>query len=268
MPGFERATLLEAHRRGLEHATQVAAVTDGAEWLPGFLAYHRADAVHILDFAHAAEYIHAIGEAVRAAGYHLPPCWLAGVLHRLKHEGPHWLLIHLQHLCQRGHDAEVDKKWQYLSARQSQMQYPAYQAAGWPIGSGMVESANKLVGEARLKGAGMHWKREHVNPMLLLRKGVCNDRWDETWQRRRKQARKRRQQKREQARQFRLEQATLRLLRLVLPFALRQSRPQNGEAPLSSRSTSPKGRTQAQDRWGRRPVSPRGALLNAGFAKK
>ena len=35
------------------------------------------------------------------------------------------------------------------------MQYPTYQEAGWPIGSGSVESANKLVVEARLKGAGM-----------------------------------------------------------------------------------------------------------------
>ena len=35
------------------------------------------------------------------------------------------------------------------------MQSPTYQAAGWPIGSGSVESANKLVVEARLKGAGM-----------------------------------------------------------------------------------------------------------------
>ena len=35
------------------------------------------------------------------------------------------------------------------------MQYPTYQADGWPSGSGSVESANKVVVEARLKGAGM-----------------------------------------------------------------------------------------------------------------
>ena len=89
---------------------------------------------------------------------------------------------------QRCSDPEVGKKLQYLSTRTAQMQYPTYQAAGWPIGSGMVESANKLVVEARLKGAGMHWKPEHVNPMLLLRNAVCNDRWEETWQGRMKQA--------------------------------------------------------------------------------
>ncbi len=49
------------------------------------------------------------------------------------------------------------------------------------LGSGMVESVTKLV-EAQLKGAGMHWQRGHVNPVLVLRNAVCNQRWPETWQ--------------------------------------------------------------------------------------
>jgi hypothetical protein len=36
--------------------------------------------------------------------------------------------------------------------------------------------------EARLKGAGMHWSRASVNPVLALRNAVCNDRWAEAWQ--------------------------------------------------------------------------------------
>ena len=48
-------------------------------------------------------------------------------------------------------------------------------------GSGMVESANKLVVEDRLKGAGMHWADVNINPLLALRNAVCNDRWDECW---------------------------------------------------------------------------------------
>lgn len=62
------------------------------------------------------------------------------------------------------------------------MQYPEFQRNGWPIGSGMVESANKNVVEARLKRPGMHWERKNVNPILALRNAVCNDRWREMWQ--------------------------------------------------------------------------------------
>lgn len=41
----------------------------------------------------------------------------------------------------------------YLRKREAMMQYPEYQEQGWPIGSGMVESANKVVVEARRVGS-------------------------------------------------------------------------------------------------------------------
>src|SRR6266567_1520419 len=47
------------------------------------------------------------------------------------------------------------RNWRIWEIREAHMHYPTYQAAGWPIGSGSVESANKVVVEARLKGAGM-----------------------------------------------------------------------------------------------------------------
>ena len=59
---------------------------------------------------------------------------------------------------------------------------PIYQEAGWPIGSGSVESGYLLVVEARLKGAGMRWHRQNVNPMLVLRNAVCNREWKQTWE--------------------------------------------------------------------------------------
>jgi hypothetical protein len=85
------------------------------------------------------------------------------------------------------------------------MQYPTFQEAGWPIGDGAVESGNKSVVEARLKGRGMHWAREHVDPMLALRNIVCSDRWAEAWpqmtQTLRQQARQQRTARHEKRRQ-------------------------------------------------------------------
>jgi hypothetical protein len=71
----------------------------------------------------------------------------------------------------------------YLDKRVEQMRYHQFQAQGWPIGSGMVESGNKLVVEARLKGAGMHWQRANFNPMLGLRNIISSDRWSSEWPR-------------------------------------------------------------------------------------
>src|SRR5205823_12746997 len=74
---FEEAALVETHRRGLEKAAEVCAVQDGAEWLPGVVDYHRADAVRILDEAMAAEHINDLGQAARSAGSTVADVWHA-----------------------------------------------------------------------------------------------------------------------------------------------------------------------------------------------
>ena len=146
---FTQASLVETHRRGLERAAAVCAVQDGAEWRPRLVDYQRADAVRILDFAHAAEYIHEIGQAVQAAGGRLPARWFEGVLHHFRHQGPERVLKHLAWLAARYPSPTIQEKLAYLHKREVHMHYPTYQAAGWPIGSGSVESANKVVVEAR-----------------------------------------------------------------------------------------------------------------------
>lgn len=180
---FQRLSLGELTRRRVETAQQLAAVNDGAEWIQGFLDYQCPEAVRILDFAHAAERICQLGDVVLGEGSAEGECWRAEQLHQLKHEGAAALMPKLRSFAAE-HVAVpvVTENLAYLEKRLSQMQYPVFQAAGWPIGSGVVESGNKLVVEARLKGAGMHWARASVNPMLSLRNAVCNDRWEEAWQ--------------------------------------------------------------------------------------
>src|SRR5437660_7501311 len=250
---FTHASLVETHRRGLERAAAVCAVQEGAEWLQGFVDYHRADAVRILDFAHAAEYINEIGQAVQAAGGRLPVRWFEGVLHRLKHQGPERVLKHLAWLAARYPSPVIKEKLAYLQKREAHMQYPIYQAAGWPIGSGSFESSNKVVVEARLKGAGMRWSRHNVNPMLALRNAVCNRRWQETWQATRRQRQQSRQQQRGQRSQARSEQALKRLLMLWLWCTPRAPRPVAEPAPrsVSSLAATP----AATPRGPRRPAA-------------
>ncbi len=179
---FQRLALVETQRRGVETAQAVAAVTDGAEWIPKFIAFHRHDALRILDFPHAGEHLNLIGQAVWGEGSAQSQSWLAGQLHSLKHEGPTPVLAEVQRLAGlQPEQAVVLNHLCYLEKREAQMQYPTFLAAGWPIGDGAVESGNKLVVEARLKGSGMHWARPHVDPMLALRNIVCSDRWTEAW---------------------------------------------------------------------------------------
>ena len=185
---FGRLATVETHRRGVETAGTVCGVVDGAEWCQGFLDLHRPDAVRILDFPHAAGYLAQVAQAGFGVGTAAATQWLAAQCHTLKHDSPSAVLAAVRTVratvatrADAAALAVVDTSLAYLEKREAQLAYATFVAQGYPIGSGIVESANKLVVEARLKGAGMHWAREHVNPMLALRTIVCSDRWDEAW---------------------------------------------------------------------------------------
>jgi len=139
------------------------------------------------------------------------------------------------------------------------MDYPTYRASGWLIGSGSVESSHKLVIQTRLKGPGMHWKPEHVNPMFALRLELLNERWEEAWQEQQRHRRSQQHCKRQAHQQQRVRE--------------RQAKQQEAQAPSapvsSTRKSTPQktGRTEAQYRWGRQTFSPR-MLKQANGAKK
>lgn len=61
------------------------------------------------------------------------------------------------------------------------MDYVRYRQAGYPVGSGSVESGCKVVVQERMKQAGMRWSRKGAQAMLALRCVLLSDRWDEVW---------------------------------------------------------------------------------------
>jgi hypothetical protein len=73
-------------------------VTDGADWLQGFIDLHRSDAVRILDFPHEASHVSGLLEALQKMGHHFPTQMLERCLHVLKHRGPGPLLRMSQRL--------------------------------------------------------------------------------------------------------------------------------------------------------------------------
>jgi hypothetical protein len=207
---FEKQALVEVFERGVEKAGKVCAVTDGADWIQGFVDLHRADAVRILDMAHAKERISDVATAIAEQGLVLELlnkqehpaekgkddaekkrvqiAWVEGLAKELKTGDPDAVLEEMQQLRaaleRRGISSGVEaisKSINYLQERRPMIEYAQFQALGYPIGSGCVESANKLVVEARMKGAGMRWGPEHVDPMLALRNVACNDRWTPSW---------------------------------------------------------------------------------------
>ena len=250
---------VEMRRRGVSQADAVCAVTDGASWIQGFIDLHRSDAVRILDFPHAAEHLGVLAEALEHAGVTLPLLAEERSLHVLKHRGPGLLL----RWCERLPDAikaldAVQKQLAYFRKRISLMQYPDYRQQGWPIGSGMVESANKVVLQARLKGAGMHWEPTHVNPMLALRTAVCSERWDEAWNETTQEQSSQRASTRQQLASTRLQSSlsSLLLLRFRPPTPTPKPTPPAPRLAKHAATLPGSSRPSAHHPWKRGPACP------------
>lgn len=183
---FARLATVETQRRGTTTAGTVVAVTDGARWCQSFIDLHRFDAVRVLDFPHAVEHLSTVAQAVFGPGTAEASEWLGVHRHALRHGQEELVLAAVAGLARQSKlpataVETVKGALTYLATRREHIRYAHFSDAGWPIGSGCVESANKLVVEARLKGAGMHWARANVNPMLALRTLLANHRWTQTW---------------------------------------------------------------------------------------
>jgi hypothetical protein len=175
---FSRQALGELHRRGVFHAGAVAAVQDGAPWLQGFVDDHRPDATRILDWAHAVAHVQDLAEAVFGEGTPRARRVAQRLRGWLWEQGPARLLaVGVGWGHARPDAPDLRRALAYFTERQAHLDYPAFRAAGWPVGSGATESGHKQIMQARMKRAGMRWARPHVNPLLALTTLDHNGRW-------------------------------------------------------------------------------------------
>ena len=141
------------------------------EWFP--------NAVRIVDFFHAAEYLWAAAGARYGPGTDLAKRWAKQLCGRLKTGDADAVLKALR----RAGGAECEKAARYIAGRRDRMRYGEYLARGLPIGSGRAEAACKTVVGRRMKCTGMRWTVDGANPVLWVRcahlSGWFDDYWDE-----------------------------------------------------------------------------------------
>lgn len=166
----------QAQRAGMERADVWVALSDGGSGLEEFLRmnFNREDLVLILDFYHAASYLeelaHALHPREEAEAARQAQQWCG----LLKQEGGATTLAALQEWdWPRRMSAGLAEKWaqvrSYFGNNVHRMEYPEYQAEGWQIGSGVIESACKTVVGQRLKGAGMRWSEPGAHALCHVR---------------------------------------------------------------------------------------------------
>jgi hypothetical protein len=176
---FGKLARLEAERRGIRNAVEVIGIHDGGNWIDPLWERHFPAHKRILDYYHAAEHLH---EAARAAcpAVCADATQLADQLVDLLWDGNvESLLEKLAGLSdQAGVPLESDPKTHprrvladnlgYFTRHRDQIDYAAYRANGWPIGSGITESGVKLFGK-RVKGTEQFWSVDGAEAILALR---------------------------------------------------------------------------------------------------
>lgn len=166
---------------GLSSVTKVIGVADGGQGLREELQVHFPNLQFILDKAHLVSHLYETAEALEYAGKKRER-WVSRKVAQLSAGGVQKVLRALRRLasgCDR-----AGRLCGYLARFQDAVCYDHFKGAGYPIGSGEVESAHRYIPQKRLKIAGASWKPETVNQMLALRVIRANGWWREFWQQR------------------------------------------------------------------------------------
>lgn len=167
-------TLAEAE--GLLTARVMVSLGDGAPPLWTLLTALAPQAVQILDWYHVQTHLAEVA-AVLPEG----ETWHHIQRIHLRDGASRQVLADLLHLARRAPTAAARAAARqclgYLWRHRRRLDYVTARARGYPIGSGRIESACKLVVQQRCKGPGMRWERTQVNAVLHARCAWLNDDW-------------------------------------------------------------------------------------------
>jgi len=179
--------LIEHYLRnlGITRADRVVFVADGAPWiwgrLPGLIAslgLKPEQVVEVIDFYHVVEHLGKVAELDKKWTSGKRKQWVKQQRKRLLEGKVEAVLKAVEEICGERKSQAAAREMEYFRKHQLRMQYAMFKSEGLPIGSGAVESAIRRVINLRLKGAGIFWKRENADVMLLMRSYYKAGRWE------------------------------------------------------------------------------------------
>lgn len=170
---FAAALWQVAVQQRVPYAGQVAVTADGAAWIWRLATDLFPCSTQIVDWYHASAQVSGLAQARFPDEPQAALTWGEQLRHHLW-QGECWQVIAQAQAV--GLQGQTD----YFEEHQPRMNYPAFRAEGYPIGSGSTESGVKQY-KQRFCGAGMRWSRPGVERMILLRSALLEDSFDRRW---------------------------------------------------------------------------------------
>ena len=165
---FETYAGRAALAMGQHLAQKLVFLADGAHTNWELQKTNFPGSVGILDFYHASEHLGVfcdlLKDQCKAKATHTR--WAHMLLEGRDLQVVHEMRRRADTVTQR--DSAI-REINYFRNNLCRMDYDAYKAQGFPIGSGLVEGSCKFVVAKRFKGSGMRWKRQDNIRVLRVR---------------------------------------------------------------------------------------------------
>ena len=155
---FGRLVWATGWKRRADLSEQIVFVCDGAAWIWRLVEKYFPNAIQIVDWYHASEYLSPVADA--AFGHDTPQAkeWLEQARTDLWEGRIQELIQECQRLAQIPAASEAAiRTITYYTNNQRRMDYARLRAQGYLIGSGTIESGCKQIAGLRLKIAGARW---------------------------------------------------------------------------------------------------------------
>jgi hypothetical protein len=176
---FSRLVWSTGVQQHAQLAEELIILGDGARWIWDMVAEHFPQAIQIVDWFHACEYLEAVAK-VAFKDETQREAWVAQT------ETALWegrlddvIAACQQHVTPNRDDDPARKAVTYYTNNRQRMDYPTYRANGYHIGSGTIESGIKQIGTHRMKVAGAIWNLEPARKVAKARAAYLSDQWDE-----------------------------------------------------------------------------------------
>jgi hypothetical protein len=173
----------EVRQRDPHEQRRVVAVMDGEAKLRDLQELKIGRAIGILDIWHVTEYLWELAYCFYREGSDEAEAFVETYLRKLLEGKVTRVIGGIRQMATKR--ALPQSKWDkvedcltYFAARADYMKYDQYLAAGYPIGSGVVEGACRHLVKDRMEQAGMRWRIAGALAILNLRALYVNDDWD------------------------------------------------------------------------------------------
>jgi hypothetical protein len=158
---------------------EIVFVSDGAVWIWRLVEKYFSQAVQIVDWYHASQYLTPVAEAAFGADTSQAQEWLTQARTDLWEGRIQEVLLACRTFLRQTHVRPfAEKAITYYSNNEKRMDYARFRQQGYLIGSGTIESACKQIAAARLKCSGARWTLAGVVATAKARAAWLSKTWD------------------------------------------------------------------------------------------